>query len=139
MKQRDSSMHGNTLGSVSSLPGVLEVSAPKGEVDTKAAAAAEVTSISCVREGQEGTWLSPQVFHTYTGPQGSCCGLSQHCLTACATFLGTAGACTTPQMSCGHGLELPLTGAPSSKQGPLPWWGLSYLHTHGGDLCCASA
>ena len=64
MKQRDSSMRGNTLASVSFLPGVLEVSAPKGEVDTKAAAASEVTSISSVREGQEGTQLSPQVFHT---------------------------------------------------------------------------
>lgn len=64
MKQRDSSMHGNTLASVSSLPGVLEVSAAKGKVDMKAAAASKVTSISCMAEGQERTQLSPQAFHT---------------------------------------------------------------------------
>lgn len=47
-------------------------------------------------------------------------------------ILGTAVACATPQMSCGRVLE---PGAPSRKQGPLPWWGLSRTYTPTEVIC----
>lgn len=92
MKQCDSSMHGNTLASVSSLPGVLEVSAAKGKVDMKAAAASKVTSTSCMAETRKDSaltsgfshlnwtpglllWAFPTLSHCLCHDSWHCCGL----------------------------------------------------------------